>query len=132
MSDEQTVATATQATENKEVPKISIAGVLADLKEGLTRKDIGIKYGLNGVQTKALFKNKKLIGKKTHVNAGTTFEIIEDAPDEVELTYPKGKSVMKVKDAPAGEGNGVNYEQAQTPMPDVAPQGTPQAEPAGW
>ena len=45
--------------ENEKVV-ITASGILADLQEGLTRKDIQAKYGLNGVQLKEIFRSPSL------------------------------------------------------------------------
>lgn len=57
---------------------INISSVLEDLKTGMTRTEIGQKYGLNKRQTAMMFKNPKLKGRKT---AKVSFELVDDVPD---------------------------------------------------
>ncbi len=70
-------------TQEKEVVRITISGVLEDLNNGLTREDIQEKYGLNGVELKEVFQHPKLKGKKTKKPRG--FILIDDT-EEVEST----------------------------------------------
>lgn len=61
---------------------LTTSQILADLQAGLTRKDIGAKYGLNGKQTASLFKNPTLKHKKTIKEKGTAFILIDDVAGE--------------------------------------------------
>ena len=61
---------------------ITASQILADLQSGLTRKDIGEKYGLNGKQVAALFKNPSLKHKKTIKEKGTAFIFVDDVAGE--------------------------------------------------
>lgn len=70
---------------------LTVSQILADLQAGLTRAEIGEKYGLNGIQVKALFKNQKLKNKKTIKEKGAAFILVDDtepvvtpAPEVVE------------------------------------------------
>lgn len=67
--------------ETKVKPKISILGVQEDLANGLTREQIGQKYGISKAATSRLFKNEKLKGLKTKLPREEAFDIIDDAPE---------------------------------------------------
>lgn len=99
--------------------QISLSGVLQDLKDGLTRAEIGAKYGLNGNQTNRLFSNPKLKGKKT---TKFDFDLVDDAPDEPIRVFEARKT------EPALVGGFSNRTQANLPLdsnpdpsPDIAP-----------
>jgi len=99
-------------------PKISIAGVLADLAAGKTREEIGEKYGLNKADTKRLFEHPQLKGRKTKVQKELAFEIVEDAPDAPTSNYgPKKK-----KEAAATQtGEEVKAEETKAEVKAEAP-----------
>jgi len=99
--------------------QISLAGVLQDLKDGMTRAEIGAKYGLNGNQTNRLFANPKLKGKKT---MKFSFDVVDDAPDEPIRVFEAKKT------GPALVGGFSNRTQASLPL-DSNPK--PDNEPAG-
>lgn len=61
---------------------LTTSQILADLQSGLTRKDIGVKYGLNGAQVASLFKNPTLKHKKTIKEKGAAFILIDDVAGE--------------------------------------------------
>lgn len=61
---------------------ITVSGVLNDLKNGLSREEIGAKYGLNKSQVKDLFQHPKLKNKKTIKVKSPAF-ILEDDTEEV-------------------------------------------------
>lgn len=50
---------------NKENKTLSVQGILGDLDNGLTRKDIQDKYELSGRDMKHIFNHPDLKGKKT-------------------------------------------------------------------
>lgn len=58
--------------------ELTVSGILADLKAGKNRKEIGEKYGLNVQQIKELFKNEHLRGRRTIKEKGTSFVLIDD------------------------------------------------------
>lgn len=62
--------------------QIRVTDVLAMLKDGKTREEIGEHYGLNKADTKALFSIPQLKGKRTRKQR--PFQIILDEADEVE------------------------------------------------
>jgi hypothetical protein len=68
---------------------LTVSKILADLKSGLTRKAIGEKYGLNGVQVKELFKNPKLKHKKTAVEKGAAFVLVDDTEEVTSPVQPE-------------------------------------------
>ena len=57
---------------------ITVSQILADLKSGLTRDEIGEKYGLNKAQVKAVFSHPKLKNKKTIKQKGAAFILVDD------------------------------------------------------
>ena len=59
----------------REQIQLTTAQILADLNDGLTRDEIGTKYGLTKSDVVALFKHPDLLGKKTKVRPG--FIIVE-------------------------------------------------------
>lgn len=61
---------------------LTVSQILADLQAGLTRNDIGEKYGLNKAQVKALFTHPKLKNKKTIKEKGTGFQLVDDTVDQ--------------------------------------------------
>ena len=63
--------------------KISIPDVKQDLANGLTRKEIGQKYGLNFTNTKALFQHPELKGLKTKKPFDPAFEIVGEETAQV-------------------------------------------------
>ena len=77
--------------------KITVSGILEDLKNGYTRtinekhylgdeKYIQEKYGLNKSQVKALFDHPKLKGKKTIAIKAPAFILEDDTEDSVEIS----------------------------------------------
>lgn len=58
--------------------KLTTSQLLADLQAGLTRKEIGVKYGLNNRQVGILFQHPKLKGRKT---AKISFDLEDDLPE---------------------------------------------------
>lgn len=61
---------------------ITVSGVLDDLKNGLTRDEIGTKYGLNKTQVKDLFQHPKLKNKKTIKPKVLPFILEDDTMEE--------------------------------------------------
>lgn len=59
--------------------KLTVSQIKADLKSGLDRKSIGLKYGLRPSETKLLFQNPALKGLRVGVAAN--FELIDDEAD---------------------------------------------------
>ncbi len=111
----------------EEKVEITISSVRADLKAGLSRDQIGAKYGLNRANTIRLFKHEKLKGFKTFktaANIATTakipVEIVDDMPDE----QPKAKKVAPAKKAAPAASNGVEVKDdiQEEAVPEVAPE----------
>lgn len=97
--------------------KLTIAGILADLKAGLDRKQIKAKYGLSSIDLKRVFQHDKLKGRK--VSPLPNFELIDDTTDDT---------------AEASEGNGQQATAsaavsnvANTPAPDQVKEPAKQA-----
>lgn len=64
-------------TERKEPIRLTIAQILEDLDNGLTRAGIGQKYDLSGADVSRLFQHAELKGKKT--KALPNFIIVSEA-----------------------------------------------------
>lgn len=73
----------------QDLPVIGIAQVQQMLKDGKTREDIRLHYGLNKTNLGLLFKHPELIGKKTIKKKAPAFTIVDDetvpAPDVKEV-----------------------------------------------
>lgn len=93
-----TTTTAKKVVEPQEKVKLTVSGVLADLKSGLDRDQIGVKYGLNKANVSRLFKHEKLRGKRV---APADAFILED--DTEEQTQEKIASVAEEAKAIADE-----------------------------
>lgn len=76
--------------------EITVSSVLADLKAGLTRKEIGLKHGLNGVQLKGLFNHPKLKNRKTVKEKGAAFTLVDDVPDVTVSAHTTVPPVIEV------------------------------------
>ena len=84
--------------ENTSKPVIGIAQVLQMLKEGKTREEIRVHYGLNKTNLGLLFKHPQLIGKKTIKQKEAAFTIVEDeavALAEFEVVDTENISLVK-------------------------------------
>lgn len=103
----------------KEKVKLTIRGVLGDLDNGLDRKAIGKKYGLNPANVKRLFEDPKLKGAK--VKPAPMFELEDDAPEIVARVFKP--RVVK----PKAEGEAIK---AQVATDTAAPAATSAPAPA--
>jgi hypothetical protein len=122
---ETATETATQAVETAKVKKakkepkakvkVSIPEVLKWLEDGLDRKEIAAKLGLNFTQLKALFQHKDLKGKKTHTNPADAFEIVEELPAGSEATEEKASEAV-----------------AETATSEAIQEKAPVADASGW
>ena len=61
-----------------ELKQISIKGILADLDNSLSRKEIGEKYELSTAEVKAMFEHPKLKGKKAKKKFVASFQLVDD------------------------------------------------------
>lgn len=75
--------------------QLTVSGILADLQNGLSRKDIGQKYGLKGTEVAALFKSPKLKNKKTIKPKTYSFVLVDDTV-EAETATPEASVVGEV------------------------------------
>jgi hypothetical protein len=77
---------------------ISLSAVLADLKNGMTRKAINEKYELNPLSAKALWGNEKLKNKKP-AKYVLDIEIVDDVQveylDEDITRHPKSSTIKQ-------------------------------------
>ena len=77
---------------------ISLSAVLADLKNGMTRKAINEKYELNPLSAKALWRNEKLKNKKS-AKYVLDIEIVDDVEvkylDEDVTKHPKSSTIKQ-------------------------------------
>lgn len=63
---------------SEEKIQLTVQGVLEDLQNGLTREDIGEKYGLNKAEVKRVFQHPKLKNKKTIKPREERFILIDE------------------------------------------------------
>ena len=71
-------------TKKEELPVIGITQVLQMLKEGKTREEIRVYYGITKGDLVLLFKHPQLIGKKTIKPKPPRFTIVENENDNQE------------------------------------------------
>lgn len=71
-------------TKKEELPVIGIIQVLQMLKEGKTREEIRVYYGITKGDLVLLFKHPQLIGKKTIKPKPPRFTIVENENDNQE------------------------------------------------
>lgn len=104
--------TGTTGTGNETAPKIvvSIAGVKADLQNGLDRKQIGEKYGLTWANQQKLFADPRLKGLKVKRQIEPSFVIAEDE----EGATPAAEAAVNTTAAPAAT------EEAAAPVAEKA------------
>ncbi len=69
---------------------VTISGVLTDLNNGMSRKEIKDKYSLNNDQMKQLFANPKLKGRKAKKSVGELVII-----DDTEVQYEQYEQYTK-------------------------------------
>jgi len=100
---------------------LTVSQILADLQSGLTRAEIGEKYGLNGVQVKALFNNPKLKNKKTIKVKGAAFVLVDDTEDAIPAPEVVQETASVVNDTVIPP---VVEEVVNTPEPEVAEEAT--------
>lgn len=93
--------------------KITVSGILEDLKDGYTRttnekhylgdeKSIQEKYGLNKSQVKDLFDHPKLKGKKTIAIKAPAFILEDDTEESVEISDAP-TDITDIKDSDENE-----------------------------
>jgi len=92
--------------------QLTISGLLADLKNGLTRDDIGAKYNLNKTQVKQVFKHPKLKNKKTIKPVEPLFDLVDDT------TAPQLELNLTATPAPEVEEPADNYTQVGVNLTD--------------
>ena len=80
--------------------KLTVSGILTDLKDGIDRKGIKEKYGLTTTEVAELFKHEKLKGAR--VRKASNFELEDDTVSEdlVKEKAPAVKKKTKVTTAP--------------------------------
>lgn len=71
-------------TKKEELPVIGIIQVLQMLKEGKTREEIRVYYGITKGDLVLLFKHPQLIGKKTIKPKPPRFTVVENENDNQE------------------------------------------------
>lgn len=104
-------------TQEREVVRITISGVLEDLNNGLTREDIQEKYGLNGVELKEVFQHPKLKGKKTKKPRG--FVLIDDTEKDVIASEAEVPTNIEVEESPVLEEAALEPEPEMVEEPEV-------------
>lgn len=80
-----TSAASTTKAEKKPQIKLSVSGILADLKNGLDREAIGLKYDLSNKEVTEIFKHPKLKGVRPSRNV-TRIQLIDDTDDNGQAT----------------------------------------------
>ena len=65
-----------------EKKQISVSAVIEDLNNGLSRLQIGEKYGLTARETKEMFKHPSLKGKKAKKVFVPSFELVDDVGED--------------------------------------------------
>lgn len=94
------------------IPVIGVVQVLQMLKDGKTREEIRVHYGITKTDLGLLFKHKDLIGKKTIKPKAPTFTIVDDeapvaaAAEVVEEEKVAPRTMEVVDDAPETVGDG--------------------------
>ena len=86
------------STEQKEKIKISLAGVIADLDNGLDRKAIRTKYGLSATDAKRLFDDPVLKGRR--IRTAPAFELIRDVEAAAPVATATAVATAKPSDQP--------------------------------
>jgi hypothetical protein len=94
------MSTVTTPTTTEKV-KVTVNGILLDLKAGLDRKAIAEKYGLKMKEVKKIFQNPQLKGRKTAKEIEDGFELVDDFDGTV---APPTKAT-RVTEAPLSENN---------------------------
>lgn len=76
----------------QEKVKLTINGLLSDLKNGLTREDIAEKYSLTKADVKRIFQHPKLKNKKTIKPREESWVLVDDTEDEGESQQATAES----------------------------------------
>jgi len=82
-----------------EKKQISVSAVIDDLNNGLSRLQIGEKYGLTAREVKEMFKHPSLKGKKAKKVFEPSFELVDDVQKDSPEDEPQ-QSVEDTTDAP--------------------------------
>ena len=69
--------------------QISVSAVIDDLNNGLSRLQIGEKYGLTAREVKEMFKHPSLKGKKAKKVFKPSFELVDDTANVEEKPAEK-------------------------------------------
>ena len=85
-TEETTAPVVTEAPAPK--VQLTISMILQHLKDGMTRDQIGEKYGLNKAQVKILFRHPKLKFKKTILPKDLPFELTDDTEEPIPQNEP--------------------------------------------
>jgi hypothetical protein len=116
--------------EQKQPVKLTVSGILTDLDNGLTRTEIGEKYGLDKTQVGKLFDHPKLKGRKTKAKKEVGFELVDDAPEAPLTKYGPKKKKAEGAETTTSEASSTE-EQASSTTAEETPQnqGNQQAAP---
>lgn len=125
--------------DTKKVPVIGVVQVLAMLKDGKTREEIRVHYGISKTDLGLLFKHKDLIGKKTIKPKAPSFTIVEDENpvdaqtdiEVVEEVVEAPKATMEiVEDAsePIAEGDNAEGSTEETVADDTVEEAEEEAK----
>lgn len=104
--------------------QLSVKQIKEDLKNGLDRKAIATKYGLNFAAVKAVFSHPKLKGLKVKRTANV--EIEDDDPDAPVYTPTPAQAKLATTAKPAAKPK------AEQPAPQPQPQPEPNPSEGIW
>ena len=89
-------------------PKISVSQIDQDLKDGINKADIAIKYGIKKWEVDEMFKHPKLAGRKPSRKKMLSFTFVDDMTESTQ--FPN--SMEDVTDEPIIDPNQVTLENA--------------------
>lgn len=72
----------------KTPPKISVMQIDQDLKDGINKSDIAIKYGIKKWEVDRIFEHSFLKGRKPSRKKMLSFEFVDDSPTGDEYVDP--------------------------------------------
>jgi hypothetical protein len=77
--------------------QITVSGILIDLDNGLSRKEIAEKYDISAMEVAWMFKQPGLIGKRAKKKFVPSFELVQDVEPNVEDKQDDPPSVEAVQ-----------------------------------
>lgn len=107
---------------------ITVSQILADLKSGLTRDEIGEKYGLNKAQVKAVFSHPKLKNKKTIKQKGAAFILVDDTEVTDTQSAPESGEEAETSEDEVGTGEVSDDTEEQSVFDSQSEEAAPETE----